>query len=334
MRMFGLFGKREMDHSQKVEAAYRRCNADERKNFFPEGVHQADIIIRSLAKIYGVSLDELDENAYHEILTSYTEAIIRKALPGSDDEVIVRGFQVRHGSLVRTIEMARRAFTYTMLNRLDRSFAIESEEDMLFLCKVARSEDEKTSPKQDDMFVSEYCFEGPLEHAIYGKLYGTDDGFICWSSGNQYREQYRKGFRLVEEGKYEEAIAAYRASLEFNPIGISARFEICECFIRLKDFYSAKETLYAMTPYLLEPKHLAKFYRRLGYIAVEQGNDLCAAGCFVYSKNFEQNPGTEQELQNIFAKTGVQPSQIVGDPTIYLERYHIPVLKERKLSEL
>lgn len=334
MRMFRLFKKKEMAHSQKVEAAYRRYNANERKSFFPEGLHQADIIVRSLAKVYGVSLDALDENGYYDILTSYTEAIIRKVIPESDDAVIVRGFQVRHGSLVRTIEMARRAFTYTMLNRMDRSFAIESEEDMLFLCKAAQSEHEKTSKKQGSMFGSGYCFEGPLEHAIYGKLYGTDDEFICWNSGNQYREQYRKGFRLVEEEKYEEAIEAYRASLEFNPIGISARFEICECFIRLKDFYSAKETLYAMTPYLLEPKHLAKFYRRLGYIEVEQGNDLCAASCFAYSKNFEQNPGTDQELQYIFERTGVRPSQMIGDPTVYLERYHIPVLKERKLSEL
>lgn len=168
MRMFRLFKKKEMTHSQKVEAAYRRYNADERKSFFPEGLHQADIIVRSLAKVYGVSLDALDENGYYDILTSYTEAIIRKVIPESDDAVIVRGFQVRHGSLVRTIEMARRAFTYTMLNRMDRSFAIESEEDMLFLCKAAQSEHEKTSKKQGSMFGSGYCFEGPLSMPYTG----------------------------------------------------------------------------------------------------------------------------------------------------------------------
>lgn len=334
MRMFSLFKKKEMGHSQKVEATYLRYNIDERKGFFPGGLCQADIIICSLAKVYGVALDAFDENGYYDILTSYTEAVLRKSIPGSDDEVIVCGFKVRHGNLARTIEMARRAFTYTLLNRMDRSFAIESEEDMLFLCKAARSANKEASKKNESIFAVDYCFEGPLELAIYGKLYGADDVFTCWNPGNQYREQYMKGFQLVEAGKYEEAIEAYRASLEFNPIGISARFEICECFIRLKDFYSAKETLYDMMPYLLEPKHLAKFYRRIGYIEVEQGNDLCAASCFTYSKNFEQNPGTDQELQYIFERTGVRMSQIIGDPTVYLERYHIPVLKERKLSEL
>lgn len=334
MRIFSWLKKDKMDHSQKVEMAYQQCKPDAARGFFPGGLYQADIIIRSLAKVYGVQLDALDENGYYDILTTYTEGIIRKALPQSDDEVIARGLKARHGNLVRTIEMAYRVLMYTILNRMDHSFAIESEEDMLFLCKAAQSEQEKGPQKQEDIFAEGYYFEGPLELAIYGKLFGGDDKFISWLPGNRYRDQYQKGYQLAEEGKYEEAIDAYRASLEFNPIGISARFEICECFIRLKDFYSAKETLYAMIPYLLDPKHLAKFYRRIGYIAVEQGNNLCAASCFVYSKNFECHPGTEQELQNIFARTGVQPGFIAGDPTAYLRRYHIPVLKERKLSEI
>lgn len=125
-----------------------------------------------------------------------------------------------------------------------------------------------------------------------------------------------------------------KASLVLNPIGISSRFEICECFIQLKDFSSAEEILYDMGRYLLEPKHIAKFYRRIGYIEIEKGNYLGATACYAYSINFECHPTVEQELQYISSKLGIELNNILNNPTIFLEKYNIPILKKRSINDI
>jgi tetratricopeptide (TPR) repeat protein len=75
--------------------------------------------------------------------------------------------------------------------------------------------------------------------AAYGKTHNNGKK-VCWLAGNNYIEAYKIGFQLFEEGKYRQAIEAYQKSLSLNPVGLSARFEICEAYIKLNDLTNAK----------------------------------------------------------------------------------------------
>ncbi len=178
-----------------------------------------------------------------------------------------------------------------------------------------------------------FYFENVLELAIYGKLFGAGRE-VVWLSGDAYISQYKKGYQFAEEGKYREAIAALNASLKVNPIGISARFEICECYLRLNELEKARKLLIDMSAYLLDVKSIAKFYRRMGYIEIENGNHLAAMACYVYSRNFENHPSIEQELQYISAKVGISMSGNMDNPSKVLEKYGIPILVERKIDDI
>ena len=333
MGILNFFREKKLTHIEKVSMAYSCYKADTVNMIFPEGIHQADIIIRSLAKIYGLKLDSLNGKDYYNILTTYTDILIRKVVTNSDDNMIVSSLKVKHSDLIKSSQIAHRVLAYTTLNMLNHSFAIENEKDLEILLKLVESENQNPPKDQGDIIEEGYYFETILELAIYGKLFGTDRT-INWLSGDLYLKQYQQGFQLVEEGKYEEAIKVLKSSLLLNPIGISSRFEICECLILLKDFSSAEDMLYDMGKYLLDPKHIAKFYRRIGYIQIEKRNYLSAAACYVYSKNFECHPTAEQELQYISSISGVKFDSILNNPIIILQRYNIPILKNRSINDI
>lgn len=40
-------------------------------------------------------------------------------------------------------------------------------------------------------------------------------------------------YRLFEDRKFRKAIEAYQKALKVNPVGINARFEICECYLQI-----------------------------------------------------------------------------------------------------
>lgn len=327
-----MFKKKEPSHSEKVSAAYRCYKPDEATMFFPGGIHQADQIICSLAKIYGLHLDLLDGASYHNILTTYTDVFIRKVITPSDDSMIMARLQMKHGDFVKSPEIARQVLAYFRLDMLDHSFTLECEEDRKLLSAEVVAGHDVLPDTQDNIELGFY-FENILELAIYGKLFG-EGKTVSWLSGDLYLKQYQKGYQLVEQGKFTEAIKALKASLGLNPIGISARFELCECFIQLKDLPSAKQVLEDMSAYLLDPKHIARFYRRMGYIEIENCNYLVAVACYIYSRSFEDHPTIEQELQYIYQEVGVHVNGVLNDPTTILKKYGIPVLKERNIDDI
>lgn len=140
---------------------------------------------------------------------------------------------------------------------------------------------------------------------------------------------------MAEQGLYKEAIKALQECLKLNPIGINARFEILECYIHLGDIPSARSVLLALFPYLTEPEHIARFYRRIGYLAAEAKSYLPGAACYQWSRKFEEHPSVEQELQYIRDLRGVD-TQIARDCTAaILRKYNVPFLRSipQKIGE-
>lgn len=169
----------------------------------------------------------------------------------------------------------------------------------------------------------EYYFADPMEFAIYCKLHGKDKKII-WISADKYIELYKQGYQLFECGQYVKAINAFKESLKLNPIGISARFELVECYIRTKQLSFARKALYEMKEYLCDDANKARFYRRVGYIAIDEGSYKEAYACYKYSLNYENNPLAAQEIAYIEENAGKSVKNISIENTLF--EYEIPIL--------
>lgn len=168
-----------------------------------------------------------------------------------------------------------------------------------------------------------YYFADPMEFAIYCKLHGKDKKII-WISADKYIELYKQGYQLFECGQYVKAINAFKESLKLNPIGISARFELVECYIRTKQLSFARKALYEMKEYLCDDANKARFYRRVGYVAIDEGSYKEAYACYKYSLNYENNPLAAQEIEYIEENVGKCVKNISIENTLF--EYEIPIL--------
>lgn len=177
----------------------------------------------------------------------------------------------------------------------------------------------------DDSDADRFCFADQMEFIMYAgqcKKVGHKKNVI-WENKNTYQDRYMQGYRLYEDGKYEKALAAYKKALEVNPVGIDARFEICECYIKLGNLIGARTTLLELSEYLVENKNIARFYRRLGYISIEQQEYQLAAALFIYSMKYEKSNFVADELIYIHSVTGgIEP---IGDPEPFLRKADIPI---------
>ena len=107
---------------------------------------------------------------------------------------------------------------------------------------------------------------------------------------------FASGCALFEQSLFDKAIETFKECLKLNPVGISARFELVECYIITKQFDLAKKALLEMQEYLVSPAHKARFYRRFGYIATEEKDYKTAYCCYKYSLNHENHRTVPQEL--------------------------------------
>jgi len=103
---------------------------------------------------------------------------------------------------------------------------------------------------------------------------------------------------------------------------------MCEAYLQLHNLSSAKQSLLDMKDFLVEEKAIAKFYRRFGFIEIEQGHYREAAACYQYSLKFENHPSVLQELMYIKSQGG--SGAVAGVPEKVLSNARIPVLTATK----
>lgn len=172
----------------------------------------------------------------------------------------------------------------------------------------------------------QYHFENMIEFMTYVGLHSTNKAVI-WLPPDSYWAEYKKGYQLFEQGQFDLAIDAYKRCLELNPIGLSARFEICEAYIKMDCLSLAQSTLLEMKDYLAEKDKIARFYRRMGFIETQKGNYEVATACFQYSLQYDNNPMAIKELQYIKSKGGSGAAASGDDPKQTLISANIPILK-------
>lgn len=169
----------------------------------------------------------------------------------------------------------------------------------------------------------QWYFENQMEFILYAKLHDKKND-AYWLPGDKYIELYKVGYQLFECRQYAKAIDTYKECLKLNPIGVSARFELVECYLMSKQFSLARKCLYDMKDFLYDDKLKAKFYRRIGYIAIEEGSFIEAYACYQYSLKYENHPSVVQEMKYIESKAGTSVSRI--DVESVLGTHNIPVV--------
>ena len=193
---------------------------------------------------------------------------------------------------------------------------------------------ERFARVMDDPKTEKYCFADQIEFILYAKHCkdaGKKNG-IVWTADNSYHDLFMKGFNLFERGQYGKALWAYQDALKVNPVGINARFEICECYIKLGLLPGARQTLLDMQEYLIEATNAARFYRRMGFIATEQGDYRLAVACFLLSLKYEKSDYVKSELMYITSVTGKIIR--VSNPKAVVKAAGLPVLEAYTFADM
>ena len=156
----GLFNKKGPSHAEKVNAAYRCFKPEMVDSIFPNGVKQVDLIIKSLAIIYGLNIDKCDSKTYYEILRTYSDIMIRKIVTGMEENNIMSSLQVNHPDLVKTKDMASKAVVYTLFNINNPEFVISDNEDISLLM-MSNYFSEKTQSIKDNSTIEREHLNDP-----------------------------------------------------------------------------------------------------------------------------------------------------------------------------
>lgn len=187
---------------------------------------------------------------------------------------------------------------------------------------------EKCMTVMDDPNTEKYCFADQYEFMMYAKHCkdaGRTSGGVIWINDTSYQEHFKRGYDLFDRGQYEQALTEYLEALKVNPVGISARFEICECYLKLRRLSDARRALLDMQEYLIEARYVARFYRRMSFIAIEQRDYRLAVACLLFSLNYEKIPYVTQELMYIQSING--HPVMVSNPQRVIQSAGVPILK-------
>lgn len=114
--------------------------------------------------------------------------------------------------------------------------------------------------------------------------------------GGPYREYFSRGSKLFDEKRYLDAIDAYLKCLEYKKNDTNARFEIIEAYIALHNYDEAMNWLEDIVPYLVRDNDKAKWYRRLGFIAIEKIDYELASALYICSLAYEESTSARNEL--------------------------------------
>lgn len=176
-----------------------------------------------------------------------------------------------------------------------------------------------------------FSFDSTTEFLLY-VINSNRENDIYHSQDNKYNQLFSKASLMVEIHAYVGSISLLIDALEKNPIGISARFELINSLLGLGENELAKSVLLDMKDYIMSEVEIALFYRRLGYIFIEEQKYKPAYACFMLSLNFDDNKIAYNELEYIKQNSDINYSSLDLDDII--EQNNIPSITSRTVDDL
>lgn len=132
---------------------------------------------------------------------------------------------------------------------------------------------------------------------------------IKWTKNDEPNNLFKVAQMLLDGEMYICAINRLMKIFDYNPLALSARFELVNAYIALssnsfmrkntKDLQLAKTLLLDMHTYIKNPVLIALFYRRLGYIFVDEGKPDLGLTCNVYSLKYDESENALGEIEYI-----------------------------------
>lgn len=130
MSFFNFFKKKKKmpTYSEKLNLAYQCYNPDLVGMIFPGGKEQAEKVIVSLGKIYDVDLETSNAERYFDILSTYSDVVVRLDITQSTDDSIIESLQTNHSDLVKNKEIAKKALKFIKMNVDDNDYVFNDDE--------------------------------------------------------------------------------------------------------------------------------------------------------------------------------------------------------------
>lgn len=132
------------------------------------------------------------------------------------------------------------------------------------------------------------------------------------------------GYILLRLQKYEKAINAYEASLEWNPVDLDSLFQLSELYKTTKDLERVRKLTLESWNYCCSRATLAHFYRNLGFYYLESYQPKLAIPLYLYSNIFSASESASRDLKYLEAALK-RPTPELSIPEIQA------VLKENKI---
>ena len=160
-----------------------------------------------------------------------------------------------------------------------------------------------------------YYFENMQEFMLYVALNkDKEKREIIWGKGPQYKDACKRAGVLFDQKQYAQAIDVFNLALKVNPVGVFARCEICSAYSQMHNLSAAREALKGIEPYVYSDQVVAKYYRLLGYILIDEEDYKTAANVYQYSLFFDSEQQTvKQELLYIVNKAGFEVLDGISD---------------------
>ena len=134
-----------------------------------------------------------------------------------------------------------------------------------------------------------------------------------------YTAYFDEGYRRFAEGLYTEAVESYRKCLEIRENDPVVSFMIAEAYIRMRDFDAAKEWLREVSPTLTGDENIAMLFRRLGFIAVEEGDYQLGYAWYAASLGGEESEAVRLKLDSILKAAPETRPFTVDEAIAYLK---------------
>ncbi len=163
---------------------------------------------------------------------------------------------------------------------------------------------EEANLYQDDSVNEYHTFNSILEEILYANIHHPEKELR--RAGEPYSILYLNlGCVLFELGDLKGAKKALAKAIRWNPIDPNITFEYAEIFKvqgKLDDFFRLTKLAFSHS---YKKSHLARCYRNFGYYFVERELWKMAAGCYLFSANYEQeHKSAQSELWYIQQKAG------------------------------
>lgn len=159
-------------YEEKLKKVYGSFNQALIGKVFHGGLTQADVVLRSLADIYGKNLNELDEDQYNKILKTYIDVYIRNVIVKCTHTHIITSLLTLHSDLVLNKDIARKVLSYTVINIInnDASMADKKIADSVKMMAGQYAEMEeaaKLNADKEDAFLNDPEYGLVPEKPIY-----------------------------------------------------------------------------------------------------------------------------------------------------------------------